>query len=462
MKRYKINELEKIVSEDLNDLQKTIHESLYDKILYPFLKSEDGVLGDSFTVTRLSATQVSVESGRGFKYDGTQVSPEPKYRAMDLAADLTLTINAGTWAALPSAGNSRYDLILVRPSEVVVATESRYVKNALTGLVSSETVDKILEQQAEFSVYEGVEGGSPAVPATPVGWMKVAEILVSETGIDSAGSVIDTRNVLLPAIQTFSEFDRYVAPSGVGTDTTLAAAVSNLPVGGGCIYVMENCTLGTVLSVPANVNIVGKTRETRITLLAGGEIDLSDNSALVNITIYTAETAVVPMLDIAGDSVLLESVIFDVPVAAANTVVNCSGDDLEIRNCVFKNCDSLGTNIALVDTGSKTLSIGSGSYVEKFNDVITHGAGLLTLKNYHLKSVILVDTTAGVSEIKLPPPKKGTVVIVKDKVGLFSTYSCTVKRYAAENIEGLGADYVCESSFGVWVFVADATNWSLI
>lgn len=204
MKTYKINEFEKIASEDLNDIQSAIHQSLYDKILYPFFQKKDGFLADGFSVARLTDNQVSVKAGRGFFYDEDQQDPNPKYQAMQLNEDLTLTVGAGGWPANPVT-QDRIDIIVVRPKTVIVETQQRYVKTAGTGPIVQQEVDKILEQQYELQIVSGVESMTPAAPATPAGWLKIAEVtLWYDQGIANAESVADTRTELAPTADTFS------------------------------------------------------------------------------------------------------------------------------------------------------------------------------------------------------------------------------------------------------------------
>lgn len=345
MKRIQINELEQITSEDLNNAQKTVHESLYDKTLRKFFQDEDGVLGGSFLVARTSATTVSVAAGRAFLYDATQVSPEPKYRAIQLDSGITLTIGSGTWAAAPSAPNNRIDIICIRPDENVITTETRKVK--VGGVATDTVVDKILEQQYEIQVVEGVAAVSPSAPATPAGWLKIAQITVTGgSNIASANDVIDSRNILQPVFDSINADTRVVSPTGNGTDSTLASAISNLPAGGGSILILEDLTLSSTVTVNDNTLIKGRSREIMIALASGGKIVVDgDDCKLENLIIKTAQASLPKLVQVDGDRCIISDCLFDMPVAGTNTAIDFNGADPDLRDCDFLNTtDTGGTN----------------------------------------------------------------------------------------------------------------------
>lgn len=348
MKIYKINEFEKVVSEDINDLQKSIHESIYDKILYPFLQREDGVLGDSFTVTRDSTSQVTVKAGRAFMLDAAQVSPEPKFQAIELPDDTALTLGSGDWAAGPSAPNKRWDIIVIRMSSEVTDTANRYIKTAGVGPIVQEEIDKVIEQLCEIDVVEGTpHASSPVVPSTPTGWMKIAEVYVTGgTGIAVSGDVIDTRNVLVPAIQTLNSEDRYVSPSGVGTDTSLQSAISNLPVGGGSILILEDITIGAVHTLPANTVLRGKHRGIIVTLDSGSRIDVGANCDISLLKFVTTQAALM-FFKLTGNYSNIEKCIFSADVDDTNTYVKVESDGNNIAQNIFEHVLTPSTNTAI-------------------------------------------------------------------------------------------------------------------
>jgi hypothetical protein len=228
MKQLVINQFEKIVSQDINDLQKNVHQSMYDGFLYHFTRKTSGFLGDGFSTTRTSLTTVSVAAGRAYYYDNTQTGYEPKYRSINLASALTLTIGTSPWAALPASGYSRYDIIVIRPKVEVTSTASRYVKTGGTGPIALQTIDKVSEQTYEVDVVEGTPViGTPSVPATPSGWLKVCDVLLDDTGIVSQDEITDRRIVLVPDVgtsfktagETLAQNDLVYVSDGTGLDS---------------------------------------------------------------------------------------------------------------------------------------------------------------------------------------------------------------------------------------------------
>lgn len=420
MRIYKINEFEKIVSEDLNDLQKAIHQSLYDKILYPLLQRQDGFLGDSFLVERVDSSSVSIRAGRGFMYDASQVSPNPKYQAVQLNNDTTLTLGVNEWDSAPSAPNNRIDIIVVRSKEVVVESQSRFIKTAGTGPIVSQTVDKITEQLVEIDVVEGEPDLVPVAPATPAGWLKIAEVYVTGgTGINSSNDITDSRQVLLPGSEGgFHQETRYVDPLGQGTDSTLASAISNLPPEGGSIFIMSDVTVAAPVVLPANTVLKGRSTGSKITVTDSGSITLSDDCLVENLTIESTE-AIEDILIPQGDRVAIREIIYEVP----------------------------STSVEKVDT--------------RFQKIIPVSANH-DLRHLDSGSIILVDTSGGELSLNLPEPKDGVFFHVKDAKGSFGSEKCTLVPYDTEEIEGLATSYKLESPFGSWTVLSDGTDWFLI
>ena len=252
MKRIVFNEFEKIIVQDFNDLQKVIAQGFQDRFLFPFLKKVSGFIGSSFAPSRVDANTVQLESGTGFQLDAAQVGYEPKFREIVLGANLNVTIAAA------DETNPRWDIICARSKTEVTAQEERQVKIDGTGPIVAQTVDKLSENTYEVQVVAGTPAASPELPAVPAGWEKVAEVYVTAvTGVAADSDVYDKRNVLLPNIPRWYG-DRFVAPSGVGTDRTIQGAIAALP-NGGVIVISEDVDLGAgsvTISTP-NILILG-------------------------------------------------------------------------------------------------------------------------------------------------------------------------------------------------------------
>lgn len=71
----------------------------------------------------------------------------------------------------------------------------------------------------------------------------------------------------------------------------------------------------------------------------------------------------------------------------------------------------------------------------------------------------LVDTSGGVGTPTLPAPAPGAFVRIKDSGFNANTNNITVTRNAAEDIDGVTANYVMNSDGETKVFVSDGTDW---
>jgi hypothetical protein len=74
----------------------------------------------------------------------------------------------------------------------------------------------------------------------------------------------------------------------------------------------------------------------------------------------------------------------------------------------------------------------------------------------------LVNSVNGAMQFNLPAPAsmpQGFNFVVKDSGQNASTNNITMHRNAAENFEGLAADYVIQASGGEWEISTDNTNW---
>ena len=354
MKTFVINEFEKLVSEDINDLQAVIHQSIYDRILRPFLQNQDGFLGTSFQPSRTSSTVVTLAAGRGFIYDNTQTGYNPTYTAIDSSASIALTIGSGTWAALPSV-NPRIDIIVIKSNTEITDTSSRQIKTAGVGPIQTQVIDKVSAQTYSVLVVEGVEAPSPVVPATPAGYIKIAEVTVAVgSGIVSASDVVDVRTILLPAVQVLNSEDRYVAPSGNGTDLTLQSAVANLPVGGGSILILEDIDMSSTIVIPANTTVRGKSRGTTITMLAGAKLELEENCDISSLTFASVETALT-FVEITENFCNIQKCYFAGPSGGSNTYVKVSSDGNNVELCKFDYTILPETNTG-IEFGSGTSS----------------------------------------------------------------------------------------------------------
>lgn len=178
-----------IIEGDLSEVSSALELELYDRVLYELMNRQQSVVfGDSFKVSYVNSTTMQVKLGNGFYYDNTQVDPEPQNRALRVASNTNKTI------ATPHGSLNRYDVVSIAPARAVSDTDTRNFKDAGTGDVSEVTMDIETDWESTLTVTQGTASGSPAVPSTPAGHIKLCEVLVTAvTGISGSGALTDKR-----------------------------------------------------------------------------------------------------------------------------------------------------------------------------------------------------------------------------------------------------------------------------
>lgn len=189
MPRRLWNDGMEIVEGDLSAATPVLEMELYDRILYELMNRQQTVLfGDSLLCSNVNATTSQVALGNGAYYDSSQVSPEPKTRLQYVAANTNVT------HAAADGTNNRIDIIVATPARATSSTQSRNFKDAGTGVVSSQSMVVQTDWASTLAVVTGTPSGSPAVPSTPAGATKLAEVLITAvTGISGAGAYTDKR-----------------------------------------------------------------------------------------------------------------------------------------------------------------------------------------------------------------------------------------------------------------------------
>lgn len=88
------------------------------------------------------------------------------------------------------------------------------------------------------------------------------------------------------------------------------------------------------------------------------------------------------------------------------------------------------------------------------------GSFPLTLTEGDDGRVVLVDTQAARTiNFPSPDPDSGFKVTIKDKTGGASGFPITMSAPGTTQIEGLDADYLCETNYGSWTWVFDGTGY---
>ncbi len=193
MPRQNFDDGMELLDTDLDKIPQQHEREMYDRILYEFMqRTTDGVFGVSFLVSRASATSVSIAAGNGFQTDNTQVSPEPIRRPLYAAAATVVNITAA------HASLNRIDLVCIKHGRAVTATGTRNYKGLLDDTITPTVFDTETDWASTFLVVAGTPAGSPAVPSTPVGYLALAQVVVTAvTGIAVSNAFTDVR-VALP------------------------------------------------------------------------------------------------------------------------------------------------------------------------------------------------------------------------------------------------------------------------
>ena len=192
MSRQKFNDGQEVVFEDLNGLQARREQEAYDRVILEIIqRSKNAFFGDSFIVSRVSSTQLSSLSGNGFQEDLTVSAEEPVQRLMFKGTATALNITA------PDGVNDRIDIVVIQANRVDGPTEARKFKNASTDVITTENLITTDDWLATIQLVDGTPSGSPVAPATPAGFIKIAEVVVTAvTGIAVSGAITDTRTLM--------------------------------------------------------------------------------------------------------------------------------------------------------------------------------------------------------------------------------------------------------------------------
>ena len=256
MKQIYINQYEKVVSDDINQAQLAMAQSMQDDFLYRFFGEVNGCCGSDLAVSYVSALAGSIAVGTAFMWDAAQTGNTPKYRMIKAATAIPFTLTAA------DGTHDRIDRICLAPNFAVTGTSARFVKAGGTGAISSQTVTKIQEMTYTLTVVAGTPGASPSAPATPAGNISLATVLVTAiTGMSGSGAVTDTRTVLALAFSSTGHILMTGGTNQLQLDQADAALVTNNLVA---------ITTGTTLSKASH---------------AGRLLQLDSTSAAFNLTL---------------------------------------------------------------------------------------------------------------------------------------------------------------------------------
>lgn len=216
------NDGQEIIPTDLNNLTKRIERLTTELLVKKLLQDQsDKVFGQSFIVSRVDSNTLEVAAGVGVQTDNTQVAPESKQRILYLGAAVQADITT------PHATNNRIDIVSIKAELVNAAVTQRRFMDAGTSDITTEDFEISADWEADVVITAGTPSGSPAVPSTPAGYIKIAEVLVTAvTGIGASNAITDKRPTF-----AIGGFDKIVGSGSHCTHSTLASAIAAASAG---------------------------------------------------------------------------------------------------------------------------------------------------------------------------------------------------------------------------------------
>ncbi len=229
MPRINFDDGVEIIHEDLSNIPAALELELYDRVIYELMQRQKNcVFGAGLKVTYVNATTLQVAAGVGFQYDNTQVDPESMNRLLFVAINTNKTITAA------DGSHGRIDILSIKANRAATADDTRNVKSAIDSTVAGTLVDTETDWASDLLITAGTPSVSPAVPATPVGYIKLAEIVVTQTtGISGSSAITDKRpkfffggqkTVSVSATYTATVDDRVILANGTFTITLPSSA----------------------------------------------------------------------------------------------------------------------------------------------------------------------------------------------------------------------------------------------
>jgi hypothetical protein len=241
MARRFFNDGQEITYQDFNDISSALEQILLDRVMPEFIRGQyDRVFGSSLKVSYVNSTTVAIAAGVGIFRDTAQTSPEPLKRLLYQAASSNHTIDT------PHATQNRVDIISVKGVLAEELTGTRKFKDAGSGAISNQSFTLQKDWELDVVITKGVEDGSLAVPATPTGYFKLAELAVTAvSGLSGASAVTDKR------IRFAMEgYDAIVGSNAYCSHSTLAEAIADSNVLSGMKIKIEG---SETISTPVDI-----------------------------------------------------------------------------------------------------------------------------------------------------------------------------------------------------------------
>jgi hypothetical protein len=244
MPRRNFNDGMEITHEDLNDISAAIERGLFDRFLHELLlRSTDAFFSDGFLPERVNANTVSLRAGLGIQEDSAAVSPEPEQKPLYLSAQAQLIIET------PHASLDRIDIVCVKAELADELSATRKFKDAATSVITSPTQVVQKDWAADCILVTGTPDGSPVAPATPAGYLRIGQVLVTAASGIAVGDVTDERTVL--NLSGAGGYDAVVGSGPDATHTSLALALAAVGAGSRILQA-QNETVDTMIVVSLN------------------------------------------------------------------------------------------------------------------------------------------------------------------------------------------------------------------
>ncbi len=268
---------EKILAEDLDAIGSMSIQSVTSLLARLFEESGaplEGFVGDDCLVSLSSAPlTLGIAAGWGFYYD-TAASDEfgPVYRPIVVSTATTTVLGAH------DATNPRIDIVCLAPAYSNDQAETRSIKDPSTSVITSQSVNKRSKLSYTLQVVAGTPAATPAAPATPLGYLKIAEVAVPATA--GTATVYDTRALLdlSPSLQPEPPVEymtNYVPGSGselLVSATAPASASVLVTYGKASIQGRRRRYVRQTLAVTANAT--GSTRYDKVVADSDGTVQV--------------------------------------------------------------------------------------------------------------------------------------------------------------------------------------------
>lgn len=226
-------------SDDVNRIGTMAEQSLYDGILARVMAGADGFFGaDCLPSKGAGDLDYLVEPGVGLFKDTAEADAfEPIYKPIFIAAQQSGTLSAH------DPTNPRIDILTLAPATVDDENDTRKILTA--GVLTPTSVDTRRRRAFTLGVVAGTPAGSPSVPATPAGTIKIAEITVPATSgpitvtdvRPKVGTVED--GVADAAITTPKIADQAVTPAKLSVVPVVWEGSANPESGNAIVYDLQ-------------------------------------------------------------------------------------------------------------------------------------------------------------------------------------------------------------------------------